>query len=121
MKFLSFRWLALLTGTTTALVVANAATNSPDIAVQTKSLTLNFHVGEDGRLYQRALGGANVKAKFQRDDECYPQAGDGYIWEPALETIHADGNTSTALIYDGLVQTNESADIEVTRLHLHDP
>ena len=36
--------------------------------------------------------------KLKRDDELYPQAGDGYVWEPALEIVHADGNTSTALL-----------------------
>jgi alpha-galactosidase len=123
MKFSSLRWLtlALLTSKAAFLVVANAASSSPDMNVQTKSLTLNFHVGEDGRLYQRPLGGGTAKSILQRDDECYPQAGDGYIWEPALAATHADGNTSTALIYDGLVQTNESADIQVTRIQLHDP
>ena len=123
MKVSSFRWLALtlLTSIATFLVVANPASSSPDVNVQTKSLTLIFHVGEDGRLYQQPLGGGTEKLKLQRDDECYPQAGDGYIWEPALEATHADGNTSTALIYDGPVQTNESADIQVTRFQLHDP
>ncbi len=113
--------LAVLISTSAALVAANAAPSSPNLTVQTKSLTLNFQVGEGGRLYQRPLGSDRAKSKLQRDDECYPQAGDGYIWEPALEAVHADGNTSTALIYDGLVRTNESADIEVTRVHLHDP
>jgi len=35
--------------------------------------------------------------------------------------VHADGNTSTALLYDGMTRTNESADIESTCVHLHDP
>jgi alpha-galactosidase len=121
MKFSSLRWLALAFFSATAFTVARAASASADLTVQTRTLTLNFHVGDDGRLYQRALGGENFKSKLQRDDEAYPQAGDGYIWEPALQVTHADGNTSTALIYDGLVQTNESAEIEVTRIHLHDP
>ncbi len=46
---------------------------------------------------------------LQRDDEFYPQAGDGYIWEPALQVVHADGNTSTALVFDDITQTNDSA------------
>ena len=122
MKFSSLRGLALaLLSGTAAPFTSTAAATTPDLTVETKSLTLTFHVGEDGRLYQRPLGGANVKSKLQRDDECYPQAGDGYIWEPALQVTHADGNTSTALVYDGLVQTNESADIGLTRIHLHDP
>ena len=78
-------------------------------------------MGDDGRLYQRPIGMDDTDAKLPRDNEFYPQAGDGYVWEPALQVVHADGNTSTALVYDGLTQTNESADIELTRIHLHDP
>lgn len=89
-------------------------------ALETKTFTVNFQVKDDGRLYQIPLG-AGQNAKLTRNDEFYPQAGDGYVWEPALQVVHADGNTSTALLCDGIDQTNESPDIEVTRIHLHDP
>jgi len=89
--------------------------------VHTKNFILNFRVGEDGRLYQSPIGGPAETAKLNRNDEAYPQAGDGYIWDSALQLIHADGNTSTALVYDKVTRTNESPDIEVTRIHLHDP
>ncbi len=89
--------------------------------LSTKSFAVTFQVGDDGRLYQRPIGADDPDAKLSRDDEFYPQAGDGYVWEPALQAVHTDGNTSTALVYDGLTQTNESADIELTRAHLHDP
>lgn len=88
--------------------------------LKTKAFALNFQVGDDGRLYQRPIGMDDSNAKLPRDDEFYPQAGDGYVWEPGLQVVHADGNTSTALLYDGLAQTNETADIEWTRIHLHD-
>src|SRR5258708_6224754 len=78
-------------------------------SVSTKNFTLNFDVGGDGRLYQRAVGAVNVNKKLQRTDECYPQAGDGYIWEPALQVVHVDGNTSTTLIYDSVTRTNDDA------------
>ena len=65
-------------------------------SIETKSITLNFWVGDDGRLYQRAVGSVDNNAKLLRTDESYPQAGDGYVWEPALQVVHADGNTSTA-------------------------
>lgn len=89
--------------------------------VKTKTFAVNFQVGDDGRLYQFPIGNRDANAKLKRDDELYPQAGDGYVWEPALEIIHSDGNTSTALIYDGVSRTNESADIESTRIRFHDP
>ena len=90
-------------------------------SVNTKSFALNFEVGEDGRLYQRAVGAAGANAKLLRTDESYPQAGDGYVWEPALEVVHADGNTSTALIFDGVTRTNAEAGRELTQIKLHDP
>ncbi|MFO1513141.1 MAG: alpha-galactosidase [Verrucomicrobiota bacterium] len=91
-----------------------------NLAVQTKSFALAFQVGDDGRLYQRAIGGS-LSAKPSRNDESYPQAGDGYIWEPALQVVHADGNTSTALVYQGVARTNESDGRELTRIQLRDP
>lgn len=89
--------------------------------LETKNFVLNFWVGDDGRLYQRPGGGADPNAKLQRNDEAYPQAGDGYIWEPALQVVHADGNTSTALIFDSVTRTNDETGRELTRIQLHDP
>jgi alpha-galactosidase len=90
-------------------------------SLRTRSFAVSFQAGDDGRLYQHPIGADDADGKLQRDDEFYPQAGDGYVWEPALQVIHADGNTSTALVYNGLTQTNESADIALTRIQLHDP
>ena len=90
-------------------------------SLKTEKFAVTFQVGDDDRLYQRPVGVVDPNAKPQRNNEFYPQAGDGYVWEPALQVVHTDGNTSTALVYDGLTQTNESADIELTRIHLHDP
>lgn len=87
--------------------------------LQTKSFSLSFQVGDDGRLYQRAIGGGQ-SAKLLRNDEAFPQWGDGYIWEPALQVVHADGNTSTALIYDGMMRTTEGEGRELTRIKLRD-
>lgn len=89
--------------------------------LKTRSFVVTFQVGDDGRLYQLPIGANDPTAKLSRDDEFYPQAGDGYVWEPALQVIHADGNTSTALLYDGLTRTKESAGMELTRVRLHDP
>ena len=82
---------------------------------------MRFQVGGDGRLYQQPLGADNPVTKVRRDDEAYPQAGDGYVWEPALQAIHSDGNTSTALVYSNRTQTSESPDLTLTRVQLHDP
>jgi len=91
------------------------------ITLATLSLAVALQVGEDGRIYQQPVSRAAAPAKLVRDDEFYPQAGDGYVWEPALQVVHADGNTSTTLVFSGVTQTNETADITVTRIGLHDP
>ena len=99
-----------------------AAKTMPDpFSVQTRNFALNFEAGDDGRLYQRAVGAAQAGEKLQRADESYPQAGDGYVWEPALQVVHADGNTSTALVFEGVTRTNDDAGRELTRIKLHDP
>jgi len=103
------------------IVMGTTHAENPSIVLKTRSFALTFQVGDDGRLYQRPIGGGDSAAKLKRDDEFYPQAGDGYVWEPALEAVHADGNTSTKLVYDSSTQTNETADLELTRIHLHDP
>ncbi len=90
------------------------------ISIATKQFTLSFQTGGDHRLYQQPIGINPPTWKPERDDESYPQSGDGYIWEPALQAVHADGNTSTALIFDAVTRTNATADIEEVRLHLHD-
>ncbi len=89
-------------------------------SLSTKNFAVNFLAGEDGRLYQVPIDGTDPGSKHRRDNECYPQAGDGYVWEPALQVIHADGNTSTSLHYDGMTRSNVSSGIDETRIQLHD-
>ena len=128
MKSVRRRRLGLITlfigMTTTLFVTENCAAkpSSPEkLSVQTKTFALNFEIGDDGRLYQRAVGLADADGKLQRTDESYPQAGDGYVWEPALQVTHADDNTSTALIFESVKQTNDDAGRELTQVKLHDP
>jgi alpha-galactosidase len=105
-------------------ITENAAAQPPTpekFSVQTKNFAMNFEAGDDGRLYQRAVGAADANAKLLRTDESYPQAGDGYVWEPALQVVHADGNTSTALVFDGVTRTNDDAGRELTQIKLYDP
>jgi alpha-galactosidase len=103
-----------------AAVLASSALGSESVRLQTQNLVLEFEVGQGGRLYQRALGVGTKPERLQRADEAYPQAGDGYIWEPALQAIHADGNTSTALVFDGVERKREAPDRELVRIKLRD-
>lgn len=118
--------IALAIGMATLSMLTRAGRAAPppqpqQFSVQTKTFALNFEVGNDGRLYQRAAGAAETDGPLQRDDESYPQAGDGYIWEPALQVVHADGNTSTALVFAGVTRANDDAGRQLTQIQLHDP
>ena len=90
-------------------------------SINTKTFALDFQVGDDGRLYQQAIGGGDGDGKLLRSSEAYPQAGDGYIWDPALQIVHADGNTSTDLQYDHTTRTRDDTGRELVRIQLHDP
>ncbi len=48
------------------------------------SFSLHFEWGEDAKLKQNS-------------SPAYPQWGDGWVFEPALQAVHSDGNTSTDL------------------------
>ena len=121
MKLHYIRRLALVILAGTGPVLFAAGPTDKSFSLKTQNFSLDFQVGEDGRLYQRPIGAPELSGRLQRDAESYPPAGDGYIWEPALEVIHADGNTSTALIFDSQTRTNETADGELTQIQLHDP
>ena len=110
--------LAVAGDTTTA-----HAADSGKFSVQTKDFHLDFEVGKEGRLYQRAIGAADTTGKILRTDESYPQGGDGYVWEPALQIVHADGNTSTALVFDRVATVEKLGDGggDLTQIFLHDP
>src|ERR1700722_20158668 len=94
----------------------------PDkFSVSTNAFSLHFEVGTDGRLYQRPIGADDVNATLSRTDESYPQAGDGYVWEPALGVIHADGNTSTTLQFENITRAKDDSGRELVRIQLRDP
>jgi alpha-galactosidase len=103
-----------------ALICFAPALFAKNFSVNTAHFAVNFQTGADGRLYQIPIGG-NSNSKLSRDTEFYPQAGDGYIWEPAIQVVHADGNTSTDLQFENITQTNESPDITLTKIELRDP
>jgi alpha-galactosidase len=116
MKFPFVKWVVL-----TAMICISPSLFAQTFSLKTKCFAVNFQVGEDGRLYQLPIGAEDSSAKLPRDDESYPQAGDGYVWEPALQVVHADGNTSTDLKFENVTQTNETPDIELTQIQLRDP
>ena len=65
-------------------ITENGAAKLPppeQFSVETKNFALNFEVGDDGRLYQRAVGAAGANEKLRRTDESLSRRRfDGYIW-----------------------------------------
>ena len=68
---------------------------------------------------RRKIPSAPVKLP-DRLTEFHPQAGDGFICEPALQVTHADGNTSTDLAYVKHSTTALDTNVSLTRIELKD-
>ncbi|MGL4400249.1 MAG: alpha-galactosidase [Luteolibacter sp.] len=97
-----------------------AITPHEGVRVATRSFSIDFTIGDDGRLYQAPIGGGVLDASKQIH-EAYPQWGDGYIYEPALQITHADGNTSTSLLYEKNSVIQEENGRVLHKIHLRDP
>ena len=84
---------------------SSSAQTGTQITVSTAKSSLRLFAANDGRLYQLSYGAvrngkvAMPRSLPAREDEFHPPAGNGYIFEPALQAVHADGNTSTELAY----------------------
>ena len=50
-----------------ALICAALSLPAQTISIETEHFAVDFQVGDDGRLYQRAIGAANVGIKLLRD------------------------------------------------------
>jgi len=106
---------------------AAAATDSPALLhIGTARWGLTLAVSKDQRLYQLDCGPATrettlPKSLPKRETEFYPQYGDGFILLPALQVIHADGNTSTDLQYVKHSVQDLDTNVTLTRIELKDP
>lgn len=117
--------------TTADLARAEGAPHRPQaIEIATAHSALTLGVASDGRIYELGFGRKQAHAAPSRvparEDEFHPPGGNGYILEPALQAIHADGNTSTELTFVGVEtgpdqQHPGDADVALTRLKLRDP
>jgi len=95
------------------------------ISVSTAGSSLTLLVAGDGRVYQLSYGrprqSATTPARTPaREDEFYPQSGNGFILEPAVQAVHADGNTSTDLVYLSHESTAVDDNVTLTRINLKD-
>ena len=123
-------WLfaSLLLASDAMLFGADATSATADsrlIGITTAHSALALFAGDDGRLYQLTYGRAAATASVpkrtpNREAEFHPQYGDGFICEPALQVTHADGNTSTALVYVRHQATALDGGVTLTRIELKD-
>ncbi len=90
------------------------------LSVAGTSFPLRFLVGDDGTLYQLPLGARREDFRHESSDLAYPQGGYGFVFEPALQVVHADGNRSTLLKYVTSHRESQTDGAELLRIHLHD-
>lgn len=107
-------------------VFSQTNTTQGTFRIKTDNSELVFLVGKDNYLYQ--LDYSKGKEKYTlpargivREKEFYPPSGNGYISEPALMAVHADGNTSTELFYQNHETKALEDNVELTIIHLKDP
>ena len=106
-----------------ALPVHGQAPPATRIQIATERSSLVLGVDGDRRVNQlhygrtRALGTLGNAA---REDEAYPQAGSGFVNEPAIQVVHADGNTSTELAYVSHETRAVDRNVTATRIRLRD-
>lgn len=96
------------------------------ISVSTANSVFMLSIDEDRRVYQLHFGRtprdlASFERALDRLDEFYPAYGNGYIGEPALQATHADGNTSTDLVYVKHETIPIDGNVSTTRIELRDP
>ncbi len=101
------------------------ADNTQVINIDAGQLRLSLWNAADGRLYQLAFGDKKEKVSVpektpSRETEWYPSYGNGYIAEPSLQVTHADGNTSTDLLYKRHETIQKEEGVEETIIYMKD-
>jgi len=120
--FVGFIFIAILTDFS---VATRAQPARPVVEIRTAHTSLTLVVAPDGRLYQTAFGPSETPVRPPggtpaRELEAYPPYGNGQITEPALKVVHADGNTSTDLLYVSHKEAGDAARGAETRIELRD-
>jgi alpha-galactosidase len=108
--------------------VAVGAAELQPIILATARTALVLAKNSQGRILELHYGAVDFQPSngdASREKEVYPQYGDGfgenYIPEPALQATHADGNTSTDLIYVRHETEEIDTNVNLTRIELKDP
>lgn len=96
------------------------------IVVSTQGTALVYQVNDRQELRQlywgESLSDPSLYASMQMTkDEIYPTFGGRAYNQAAIRMTHADGNTSTELLYDSHTQEMLTPDVQYTRIVLRDP
>lgn len=126
--------MAAVSAAQTAEAASTVAKPREPFRIATAKSAITLCVGDDGRLYQLGYGAIGTTPAVPKDlpatggdragdrlAECYPSFGNGYLNEPALQATHADGNTSTDLVYVSHSTRADDANGTTTRIEMKDP
>lgn len=105
--------------------IASSAIASP-IVISTRHTALVYQINDRQELRQTYWGEAlaapaSYEAMEMTDDGIYPTFGGRAVQQAAIRMTHADGNTSTELVYVSHTQQMVTPDIQLTRISLRDP
>lgn len=105
-------------------VVSSQTLANPSIVISTRNSALVFKVDENKKLRQCYFGEnipvSGVTDVLMSTADAYPTFGTSYVHEAALRAVHADGNTSSELVYDTHTSQVLPGDIEQTVITLKD-
>jgi alpha-galactosidase len=118
--------LKLLAVTFLTLIVSTSLSGQSNglITIRTETSDLVFKVGDNKKLHQcyfgESLKSTDLEGILQTEADAYPCFGTSYVNEAAMRVVHADGNTSTELLYVGHTEQKLSEDVNLTIIETKD-
>ena len=106
-----------------AFSVFAAHATEKTVTISTKDIQLVYKVDKKNKLRQCYFGESmndNAQHVQVTKHDAYPTFGTSYVNEPALRAVHADGNTSTELVYVSHKTEQTAEGIEHTEIELRD-
>lgn len=106
-----------------SLSLFSASAAGEMITVSTQDVQLVYKVDEQSKLRQCYFGESihhNAEDVLLTKNDAYPTFGTSYVNEPAMRAVHADGNTSTELIFESYKSETVSDGVQYTEIALRD-
>ena len=103
------------------LLIPSLVLSQESFTLVTKDNALILSKHPNGRVFYSHYGlNTAIPAKLPLIREAYPCFGGDFVREPALRVVHADGNTSTLLVYQSHEIQKIDDNITEMRIHLKD-